>query len=155
MNSANCSWYPNIRDTDSLEYCNLYTILEWIKKGEYETQISELRYVYHQHENEPPDSPKKVQLEAEMKQRKLMLPGFTVSGTFTKRKASELKTYSSYIVIDLDNLVDAKSVRDQLSEDEYVYAAFLSARGHGVSLYSTCLITGTNIRITSWQYAIT
>jgi hypothetical protein len=58
------------------------------------------------------------------------LPSVTFSGTFTKRCVAGLKDWSSYIVLDVDKLDFAATLKDRISKDTFLNAVlqFISPR---------------------------
>jgi predicted P-loop ATPase len=66
------------------------------------------------------------------KKLKEALPCVTISGIFIKRTNDTLDTHSGFIAIDIDHLEDAPFIRDFISADPFVYAAFLSCSSKGV-----------------------
>src|SRR5690606_17391421 len=66
----------------------------------------------------------------ELKQK---IPGVTISGTFEKRRDSEIIKHSGFMAIDIDDLHDSvEDVKYILSQDKYIYAAFSSVSGRGI-----------------------
>ena len=64
---------------------------------------------------------------------KKTLPLVTISGTFSEHTDANIIQHSGLICIDFDgfdNIDDAEMVRDLLSNDQYVFASFLSASGN-------------------------
>lgn len=65
------------------------------------------------------------------------LPSICFSGKFKEnRRDSDLTEHSNYIVLDFDNVIDCDNKRTELSNLEYVKAAWVSPSGKGVK----CLV---------------
>lgn len=64
------------------------------------------------------------------------LPYFTPSGTFKRRKATELKRHSGQMIMDLDNLTKPERIKaiQMAVADPFCMAAFHSAGGEGIKL---------------------
>lgn len=78
-----------------------------------------------------------VMAEKDKKKRdelKKKCPAVTVSGSFAKRKDSELRAHSGFITIDIDNAENVESIKKVLSSDSYVYACFKSVSGNGLCI---------------------
>lgn len=66
---------------------------------------------------------------------KKTLPGVTFCGRFVKREAKSLVKATGLIILDFDALgVHLNEVRNQLIEDPYAYAVFISPRGNGLKM---------------------
>lgn len=73
--------------------------------------------------------------DVERKNLKKKLPCATISGSFTERNDSGLRAHSGLLAIDLDGLgQETEGIKEMLSKDQYVYAAFVSASGNGLCL---------------------
>jgi hypothetical protein len=99
-----------------------------IRSGKYQKQITALRKVTD------PDA------NAALKKK---LPAVTWSGTFTKRSAKGLDTYSQIICVDIDKLLPDQllSLSDRLTRDPYVLFMFTSPNGNGLKVLF--ITTGT------------
>jgi hypothetical protein len=64
------------------------------------------------------------------------LPSVTFSGTFSKRCVAGLNDWSSYIVVDVDKLDFAATLKDRISKDTFLNAAlqFISPRSFGLKI---------------------
>lgn len=71
----------------------------------------------------------------EAKTQKTFLPGFTPSGVFAQRKADFLREHSNIICLDFDDLENPTDIKDALSLDKWVLAAFISPLGKGVKAF--------------------
>ena len=88
-------------------------VFSGIKNGRWKKEILELR-------------------ESKNEKLKSLLPAATFSGTFIeKRKSSNLSQYSGLVTIDIDDKREAKikKLKKMLSEDPFIFAAFISPRG--------------------------
>ena len=63
---------------------------------------------------------------------KKMLPAVCFSGTFSRRKDSELIQHSGYIVLDFDNVSNIDQKRDELCAIRHITAVWLSPSGNGL-----------------------
>jgi len=97
----------------------LEAYLTEIRDGRYEDAIYELR-------NE--------KNEKTYKRLKANLDRVTFSGTFQVRENAGLLEHSGYIAIDIDDLEEPEVVKEMLMTDKYVYAAFVSSSGKGLTV---------------------
>lgn len=63
---------------------------------------------------------------------KRTLPTACLSGTFSYRDDKSLVTHSEIIAMDIDEVENIESVKDQLKRDKYVFSVFLSTSGFGL-----------------------
>lgn len=63
---------------------------------------------------------------------KKKLPAVCFSGTFSKRKDSDLLEHSEYIVLDFDNVTNIAQKRNELSLISYITAVWISPSGNGL-----------------------
>lgn len=68
--------------------------------------------------------------KSKMASLKRSLPLVTWSGTFTERKAEALTAHSGLIVLDFDHV--GQEYKEELKNDPYIYAAWVSPSGDGV-----------------------
>ena len=68
----------------------------------------------------------------ERKAFKKKMPTACLSGSFTYRDDKSIVTHSGIIAIDLDDLDNVQSVKNQLALDKYVFSVFLSTSGNGL-----------------------
>ena len=105
--------------------CNLDTILNDIKQGKYEEQISKIRSLLKLDKKEEADFLKK------------QLDGFTTSGTFDNgRTANEIVSYSGFLILDIDNLTE-QQLQHTIKTARvapYTYACFVSPSGSGLKI---------------------
>lgn len=70
---------------------------------------------------------------------KKLLPGLLFSGTFSRRASDALLAHSGLICADLDGLGSALgSIKEQISADPHVLAAFTSPTGSGLKVVFRC-----------------
>lgn len=69
------------------------------------------------------------------KQDKLMAPGVTISGTFSRRESKGLIAHSGIIAIDLDEQDNPDIQIDELATDPFLIACHKSIRGKGYVAY--------------------
>jgi twinkle protein len=91
--------------------------LERIRNGKSKTLVEKAREA-------------KTKKEADELKKKL--PAVCFSGTFSKRKDSELIEHSGYIVLDFDNVEDIAQKRNELSLISYITAVWISPSGKGL-----------------------
>lgn len=113
------SLFGNIRSTAPLDNLDLHAYFHAVRIGEFEDEIHEIRIKTNEKEKDA---------------LKRQLQRITFSGTFSKRTNDGLLEHSSIIAIDLDDLQDAEMTKQLLSEDKYVYAAFVSSGGKGLTV---------------------
>lgn len=67
------------------------------------------------------------------KKGKKYLPSVTISGLFSQRNDSSKEAHSGFLAIDIDDLEDSgEDVKYILSQDKYIYSAFISVSGKNV-----------------------
>jgi len=117
MKEKKISFYRNfgsVGEEVSLEY-----MLGAIKEGAYRKQIEALRQLN----------------EEDYGKQKKKLPHFTPSGTFNMKRSSEtLAEYSQIIILDIDKISDAESVRNRAAKIKHTMTAFLSPSGRGLKI---------------------
>jgi hypothetical protein len=69
------------------------------------------------------------------KMDKLMSPGVTISGTFSRREAKSLVNHSGIIAIDIDEQDNPEMQVDELAADPFLWALHRSIRGGGYVAY--------------------
>lgn len=70
--------------------------------------------------------------EKAKKDLKETLPCVTTSGIFLSRTDATLETHSGFVAIDIDSLEDARTTRNAISKDPFIYAVFISCSGTGL-----------------------
>jgi hypothetical protein len=75
---------------------------------------------------------REAKTKKEADELKKKLPAVCFSGTFSKRKDSEMLEHSGYIVLDFDNVSDIAKKRSELSLISYITAVWLSPSGKGL-----------------------
>ena len=114
----NISIYKNAKDNHSDNTLDFSDFLEGIRTGKWQDYIIPVR------------AEKDKEKIRKLKQK---IPGVTISGTFEKRKDSEIIKHSGFLAIDIDDLDDSvEDVKYILSQDKYIYAAFSSVSGRGI-----------------------
>ena len=113
------SIYPNAIDTTSAEIINFTDFLHGIEFGRWQDDVLRVRCQTNQ---DAKDAIKK------------RLPAVTVSGVFSQRNDKSLITHSGFVIIDIDKLENPETLKQTLSQDPYIYAAFVSCGGHGLAL---------------------
>jgi len=123
LSGVKISKYENTFSTLNSEV-SLIDELELIRNGFYRLQISNCRSYLKQGDL------------AGYKVAKKNLPAVTFSGTFNgAHKKDNLKTYSSLIVIDIDNLdTNLDMLKEILMKDEYIISTWISPSGNGLKV---------------------
>jgi len=75
---------------------------------------------------------REAKTKKEADELKKKLPAVCFSGTFSKRKDSELLEHSGYIVLDFDNVEDMAQKRSELCSVRYITAVWESPSGKGL-----------------------
>ena len=106
-------------DTDSI-----HNILQKIKNGEWETQVTNIRkYISEGDDNKASDVKKS-------------LPAFTVSATFKdKRRKDCIDTYTGLLHLDYDKIDNVEELKARVMDIPYTYAAFISPSGRGLKVF--------------------
>jgi hypothetical protein len=112
------SHYKNIHDSQDTDI-ELASFLEGVQSGKWQDIVFDVR-------NAPTKEIKDL--------KKKTAPLVTVSGSFSARKDDALRKHSNFIAIDIDNLDDAAETKKRISQDPFIYAAFLSIGGNGLCL---------------------
>jgi hypothetical protein len=112
------SHYKNIHDSQDTDI-ELASFLEGVQTGKWQDIVFDVR-------NAPNKEIKDL--------KKKTAPLVTVSGSFSARKDDALRKHSNFIAIDIDNLEDASETKKRISQDPFIYAAFLSIGGNGLCL---------------------
>lgn len=113
------SYYTSLRKTDSGKTVLLKDILEDIRSGKWEKEITRLRIA--------------TDLDHK-KNLKNALPLFTPSGHFDERTENGLTHHANILVIDLDKLPDVKATWEILVADTAVAFMFKSCSGNGLAV---------------------
>lgn len=105
-----------VKDISIIDFCNTIT------GTDYKQAIEKIRTIEDKEERDA---------------EKFKLPAFTVSGTFSERRAINLIKHSGFIAIDLDpkdnpGVTDWPELRDNLARIPNVFFSALSASGSGV-----------------------
>lgn len=111
------SIYKNAFDKDSKVTEDLLAILSGIKTGRWQDLCLPIM---------------KEQDEDKRKILKKKVPGYTVSGKFSYRSASNIEEHSNLIAIDMDELVDINNIIAQLKKDTYTFAVYKSVSHRGI-----------------------
>ena len=106
-------------DTDSI-----HNILQKIKNGEWETQVTNIRKYISDGDNNKANDVKKS------------LPAFTVSATFKdKRRKDCVDTYTGLLHLDYDKIDNVEELKARVMDIPYTYAAFISPSGRGLKVF--------------------
>ena len=118
--STEISYYNSLTDTTN-HPISIELLLDLVHTGTgFKNKIIELRQVNEKN--------KKNEI-------KKQLPAVTISGLFeNNRKFENLVSYSGFIQIDFDNVVDIIQSKKALQNDEFTFAVFISPSGKGLKL---------------------
>lgn len=118
IHETQISYYENYKKIDSSLTITIGDFLEAIRNGTYKKQIDKVRA--------ESDKDKRNDL------KRSVLECFTISGVFKKRNNAALLAHSGLIALDIDDVSDARQVREQIANDPHILAVMLSASGNGV-----------------------
>lgn len=117
------SIFKNAKSPDSATDRILVDILHGIKNGEWEDIITRYRSMVNTFGKR----------SMQDKSAKPTIPGFTVSGTFTRREDACMKKHSGFVAVDIDDLYEKTDIiKEVLSKDKYTYCVFTSTGGNGL-----------------------
>lgn len=111
--------FSNVKDTSPLRDLDFSEIMDAIASGIYKEEIEKLRNTRN---------------DLSRDRLKKALPAFTGSGTFTKRRASDLVKHSGKIIIDIDKLRDVEKAKGIICKDPFVEYCFKSCSGKGLAV---------------------
>lgn len=118
MSTIAVSYYNNVKQTQSNETIPMDILLEAIKSGKWQDDVLKIRTIRE---------------EDQRRLAKAKMANVTISGIFDKRVDSGCKVHSGIIAIDIDDLgVTVDATKNLLSQDPFVYAAFVSVSGLGL-----------------------
>lgn len=115
------SYYTSAKDSTSNTGVHLCTLLDHIKTGYYANIVQPIRA----------ETDKKKR--SELKKR---LSAVTFSGTFTKRNAESIDTYSGLVCLDIDNIdtEELTAAKAAIIADDITHACFISPSGNGLKV---------------------
>lgn len=116
INATNISLFDNAFAKESNEVIPVDMFFENIRNGAWQDIVLPLRAL----RGEERDKAKK------------RVPCVTLAGTFSTRRDDGLVDHSGLIAIDIDELQEPGKMKEKLSKDPYVYAAFVSIGGKGL-----------------------
>lgn len=113
--------FRNIFDTTDPLHIDVVEILKRIKDGNSKDIVEKIRTSTDKDER------------GEIKKR---LPSICFSGRFSERKASSLLEHSGLICLDIDDLKKKSiaEIKDEICEDDHVFACFVSPSGVGLKI---------------------
>jgi len=109
--------FANIKDVQNPFFKEIDEVLSEIKNGSNKSKIDRIRSIK-----------KKDKRNIE----KSKLKSICFSGEFSYRSAKNCIKHSGFACLDFDDVVDAENLRNELKQNEYIYAAFISPSGNGV-----------------------
>lgn len=113
--------YTHAKDVTSESVIYIDDLIHGIQTGAWKEQVEKVRAAQGD--------------EAAQSEIKKTLPGVTISGLFSYRKATSISAFSGFICIDLDHLdSEVETVRRAVRTDPYTYAVFKSVRGNGLAV---------------------
>ena len=113
-----CTIFENLKGTDKPHYISIEKSLERIK-----TNLKTKKIV---------DKLRAEKDEAKQKEIKNTLPCVCFSGKFTFRNDKSCETHSGVAIMDFDKLENVKDKINELKEDKFIYACWISPSGNGV-----------------------
>ena len=113
------SIFKNIYQNDNGEIISIEQFINEIKLGKWKETI----YSIQNEKNKEKRNDLKKQI-----------PYVTISGTFSRRRKTDLIKHSGVICIDIDELDDIDKSFQQLKNDPFVFACFKSASGKGLAV---------------------
>ena len=145
--------YDNAYDNQSLKRMSIQELLQEIMTGgEYVDTIQTIRQLYKKYKLH-----NSAQAKSEADKIKTTLKSYTIAGCFNKidyidrrdgkvKQSSRLTNgfaeQSGIVVIDFDDVkINPVDFRNNISEDKYVFAAFISPSGLGVKVFTKVPIT--------------
>lgn len=123
--------FPDITSVTNYHVVELGNVLNGIKNGRYKSRVEPIRQATNQEEK---------------RLLKSKLPCVLFCGEFTNAVEKEkdgvkyisyrddrsLKKHSGYVPIDIDNVEDVSSKKDELKQHPFIYALWVSASGKGI-----------------------
>ena len=107
----------------SYHIITLFEALNSIRTGKYKTQIEDIRRLYRSGKS----------ANAGYKSKKKKLSSFIFSGTlYDTRFKFDISGYTSLMIVDIDKLESADSIKDKLKNDIHIVATWLSPSGNGL-----------------------
>ena len=110
------SIFKNVRDTSNPFHKSIEYALKRIKEGNSKELVDQIRLL-------PKDK---------ANQLKQKLPSVCFQGTFKYRNDASIIQHSGFIILDFDNIDNPIAFKNELSKNEYIYAAWVSPSGKGV-----------------------
>ena len=111
------SFFKTIKSTSPQLQKDVGFLLDRIREGKSKKQIEQLRF--------EPDIEKKKEL-------KLLLPVVCFNGEFVKRANNFFKKPSGLLILDFDHLPNSTEFKQTLSQDNRIFACWISPSGDGV-----------------------
>jgi hypothetical protein len=106
------SVFDSLTNTTRKSDQDIFEVLQEIKEGKHKEKVQDIR-----------------QGNSKLKQT---LPCICWSGIFSKRKAESLQEKSGLICLDYDKVEDLQGKKQELINDEYTFAVFISPSGNGL-----------------------
>jgi hypothetical protein len=128
----------NAKDVNTIDI-PIGRVLDYIRDGRWNAPVTKIRKVYadslERAERNGSLQPHRVAKDA-IAGFKKKLPGFTVSGQFKKRAASDLIVHSGIFCVDMDLVSpeERPGLIERLKEDPHVQVVFVSPSGWGLKV---------------------
>jgi predicted P-loop ATPase len=121
MSQAHVTLYT-LATSETYQNVTLVSMMEAIRSGKYKDLVDKVR--------QAPDKDSRRALKLKT------LPAFTVSGTFSQKKAEGLDLHSGFIAMDFDDIEpkELDHARALLYGDDYTWAGFRSVSGNGICI---------------------
>jgi len=111
--------FEDVYTKDKPYYIKALSVLSLIKSGKWSNKIHQLRL--------EADTDKKKKL-------KCYLPSICFSGKFSKRYDQDIITHSGLAVLDFDHIENLQEFKENICQDKYTFAAFISPSGDGLKV---------------------
>lgn len=113
------SFYKSAKDVSPYQSKDVGIFLDRIRTGKSEKLVKEIRF---------------QTTKEEKNKLKIQLPGVTFAGEFIKRNNNSLKKSSGLMIIDIDEVEDVISLKEDIIKNKHVYSAWISPSGNGLKL---------------------
>lgn len=117
------SVFRSVDNPNPISTIDIDMFLDTIKSGMYCKEVEQVRSAITQ-----------GKAKEEIAILKKSIQCVTVSGTFSRRRASDLINHSGFICIDIDDIKDIDEVRANVYADPYLFGGFKSISGNGLAL---------------------
>lgn len=152
--AAIISQWDHLKRPDKVRPVTVKTVINSIRTGIYTTAageidirpgIKEIQALADKRAAAQTKEEKKS-LDTQLKETKAArLPAFCFAGLFDYRSNESIKTYEGIYTVDIDHITeDIQAVKDQISNDPFTFAAFISPSGQGLKVLVKIPLMGDN-----------